>query len=92
MSSPHCSKETSSRLNKSNQDTFKEKADAGIIDINNTTPAYIESIQVKFWGSKRPDTFGNNFRTELLNFEPSERLPVNEQVSLCVFACAGHFH
>jgi hypothetical protein len=63
MSSPHRSKETSARWNKSNRDTFKEKADAGIIDIDNNTPAYIESIRAKFWGSKQRDTFRNNFRT-----------------------------
>jgi hypothetical protein len=39
-----CLKETSTRWNTDNKDSFQKKAEAAIIDIDITTPAYIESI------------------------------------------------
>ncbi len=60
--SPGRSKETSARWNKADRICFQEKVDAGIIDINNTTPSYINSIHLKFWGGKKPVTFCDNYR------------------------------
>ena len=93
MSSPHRSKETSARWNHTDRDTFKLKADAGLIDINNTTPAYIETIRVKYWGSKRPDTFKNNFRTRAAELR-TEREVAHQRAgkSLCLHAPATAFH
>lgn len=93
MSSPHRSKETSARWNHTDRDTFKLKADAGLIDINNTTPAYIETIRVKYWGSKRPDTFKNNFRTRAAELR-LEREAAGQRAgkSLCLHAPATAFH
>jgi hypothetical protein len=58
-----CSKETSTCWNIDNKDSFQKKAEAGIIDIDNTTLAYIESIRVKFWGGKKVETLHTNFWT-----------------------------
>ena len=60
--SPGCSKETSARWNEADRFFFREKVDAGIIDIDNTTPSYIDSIRLKFWGEKKPVTFHDNYR------------------------------
>jgi hypothetical protein len=60
--SPGRSKETSASWNKADRNFSREKVDAGIIDINNTTPSYIESIRLKFWGGKKPVTFRDNYR------------------------------
>ena len=79
---------------KSDRDTFKEKANAGIIDINNTSPAYTVSIWVRFWGSMRPDTFRNNFCTRAAVLQ-TQREATGQRTgskSFCVFACAHHFH
>jgi len=57
--SPGRSKETSACWNKADR-IFQEKFYAGIIDINNTTPSYIDSIRLKFWGGKKPVTFRDN--------------------------------
>ena len=93
MSSPHRSKETSARWNSTDRDTFKLKADAGLIDIDNNTPAYIETIRVKYWGSKRPDTFKNNFRTRAAELR-TEREVAHQRAgkSLCLHAPATAFH
>ena len=65
--SPGCSKETSARWNKADR-FFQEKVDAGIIDIDNTTPSYIDSIRLKFWGGKKPLTFHENYRKIAASF------------------------
>jgi hypothetical protein len=62
-------------LERSRQNIFREKVDAGIIDIDNTTPSYINSIRLKFWGRKKPVTFRDNYR----NFAAS--LPTEREAS-----------
>jgi hypothetical protein len=57
-----CLKETSARWNEADRFFFRERVDAGIIDIDNTTPSYIDSIRLKFWGKKKPVTFHDNYR------------------------------
>ena len=52
LKSPGRSKEISARWNEVNRRIFREKVGAGIIDIDNTTPSYIDSIRLKFWGGK----------------------------------------
>ncbi len=54
---PLCSKETSVRWKLDDKDSFQKKAKAGIIDIDNTTPIFIESIRVKYWSGKKVETF-----------------------------------
>ena len=61
--SPARSAETSARWNDADRKFFREKVDAGIIDIDDTTPRYIDSIRQKFWGGKKPITFRDNYRT-----------------------------
>jgi hypothetical protein len=56
-------KETSACWNLDDKDSFQKNAKAGIIGIDNTTPAYIESIRVKYWGGKKVETFCTNFWT-----------------------------
>ena len=54
-------KETTARWSGNDKQLFKEKADAGLIDIDNTTPAYIEFIRLNWWGGRKPDTFRTNY-------------------------------
>ncbi len=60
VKSPGRSKETSARWNKADRIIFQKKVNASIIDIDNTTPSYINSIHLKFWVEKKPVTFRDN--------------------------------
>jgi hypothetical protein len=66
LKSPGRSKETSARWNEADRKHFREKVGAGIININNTTPSYIDSIHMKFWGTFRDNyrKFAASLRTE----------------------------
>ena len=85
MSSPHRSKETSARWNNTDRDVFKERANAGLIDIDDTTLAYIESIRLKYWITKRPDTFRANFRTRAAELRTDQEVAGQRAgKSLCI--------
>ncbi len=62
-------KETTAHWSVNDKQLFKEKADAGLIDINNTTPAYIESIRLKWWGGRKPETFRTNYQARAADLQ-----------------------
>ena len=84
--SPGCSKETSARWNKADR-FFQEKVDADIIDIDNTTPSYIDSIRLKFWGGKNLSPSVTTTGNFPLLFEQSERPLALESVSFFHILC-----
>ena len=62
-------KETTARWSVDDKQLFKEKADAGLIDIDNTTPAYIEFIRLNWWGGRKLDTFRTNYRARAADLQ-----------------------
>jgi hypothetical protein len=79
--------ETSARWNDANRKNFQDKVDAGIIDIDNTTPRYIDSIHQKFWGRKNLSPSMTTTGHSLLLFEQSERPLALEPVSFFHILC-----
>ena len=56
-------KETSARWNEADKDSFRQRAAEGKIDITNVTPAYIETIRVKYWSGCSKIAFRTNYRS-----------------------------